>query len=462
MSGKKAYHVDMSAWFRRQIRDRVRALLEPGLLEGVRAETRAELQGDLDRMRSRQDRVDATVRRLGEQARHVEERTNQRLREHMAGVDERLQQQRDGFGAQLGEVRAQVAEQERALRADLDAARAEARRETAQLRLEVQQDKQRAAAAAAAWLDDARAMRDLIVDGLPHERYAPGALARLEQHLDTARTTLEQGHAEAALAGGQSAFHELSDLRVDLELKHREWTLLRAAALEALATVRRSADERAHRSMRAPDGRELVGSVGEVDHWARGELGVLRAKLADAEQAVRSADSPMSIDDLRRVVETSAPEYSRRLDDLVEEAEQRLIASQLRVNVAQEVVDTLDRVGGYLFVSGHYVGGDFREAYYTRLDLPNSESTIVVEVAPGQDGPLGSTVRILSYDDDTGSEDLRHARARDVTAALRGAGLAVPDPVAEPGKPDPKYIQIASGPAGETPGEVPVAGPRTG
>jgi hypothetical protein len=225
--------------------------------------------------------------------------------------------------------------------------------------------------------------------------------------------------------------------------------------------VRRSAEESAGRPLQGPDGRELVGSTGDVDHWARGELAVLRTKLADAERAVRADDSPMSLDDLRRVVETSAPEYARRLDDLVEEAEQRLVASQLRVNVAQEVVDTLDRVGGYLFVSGRYESEDFREAYYTRLDHPNGNK-IVVEVAPDDGGPLGSTVRILSYDRDVGSEDLRRARARDIADALRRRGLAVPDPVAEPGEPDPHYIEIASGPQDGTPGGVVVAGPRTG
>jgi hypothetical protein len=182
----------------------------------------------------------------------------------------------------------------------------------------------------------------------------------------------------------------------------------------------------------------------DVDHWSRGELGVIRAKLADAEHAVRTDDSPMSVDDLRRVIDTSAPEYARRLDEIVETAEQRLIASQLRVNVAQEVVDTLDRVGGYLFVSSHYEGEDLREAYYTRLDHPNGNQ-IVVEVAPEDSGPFGSTVRVLSYDRDIGAESLRRARARDIADALRRRGLAVPEPVTETGEPDRQYLEIASG-----------------
>ncbi|MGH3901240.1 MAG: hypothetical protein ACRDTA_23920 [Pseudonocardiaceae bacterium] len=445
MSGKKHYHIDMSEWFRQRIRQPLMRVLEPAVLDRLREQTRAEIERDLAAVHARQANVEQLVQGLSEQTRAVEEQTNRRLRDQLSGMERRLRE----VDAQLRtEVTGLLSEQDQRLRAEIVQERQQRKAEVQSLRAELTADKERAATSARAWLTDARAMRDLIEQTLPHERYAPGRLRQLDTRLGTAAANLDQGMFEAALAGGQDAFHELSELRLDIELRHREWSVLRTAASEALIVLQAMIEQSAHQPVRDEEGRQLPGVNMDVDHWSRGELGQLRAEVGASLSAVLTDAVSMSVDELRAVIETDAPRYQRRLDETVEQAEERLIASQLRVNVADEVVTTLDEVAGYLLDGGQYAGKDQREAFYATMTHPNGNE-IVVEVAPEPGGSSGSRLRVLSYDHDVGAEEQRRARATEIARQLRMRGLQVGDPDTEPGEPDPVLIKALR--AGELP-----------
>ncbi|GAA1592492.1 hypothetical protein GCM10009678_88380 [Actinomadura kijaniata] len=426
MSGAKRITVDEAAWRQAAAAAaRLRAVQRdvPALLDNVRRAQRAEADRVFAAIDERQRRLDESLADLSEQARTVERRAARHLREQ----NDRVRAAHEGLRA--GTARA-LADQERRLRAAL----AEGEREVAGLRA----DRERAAATAEQTLADARVEAAAIRDHLPHGRFAPGALDRLEHRLATAERNLASGLGGESLSLLQDTHLDLVELRADLALRDREWQSARLAALHALTVVAERVAFSAHPPAPDENGDPIAGLTYDVDHWSGGDLARLRAEVAARTERVAPADTPLTTDELRAVVRREAPDLERRLDEVVARAGTALLASQARMNVAAFVVGAVQEATGYTWTGNGYAAGDQRGAFLSRLAALN-DNEIVVEVAHEEDpngspGPL--TVRLRSLDHDTVSAEDLTARAREIVAVLRADGLPVGDPVAEPVPPE--------------------------
>ncbi|MFC5822272.1 hypothetical protein ACFPZ3_00240 [Nonomuraea insulae] len=427
----------MSEWFRTRVAAPLaRWAIDDSVMEEVRQRAMEGAQSGLQAMHDRQERVEQVVAGFSEQARQLEQDTNRRLREH----GEELEQRMLASGRELRrELRARLAERERALRAEIARARTERQEAFAktEARLGDLEDGRRVASrTATATLSEASAMRDLIAAAFPHERYEPGRLAALEQRFATVERNLAQGTPEAALGLAQTVYHELSDLRVTLELRHREWTGARSDAAQELDAVRAMIERDMDVSVSGLEGEEAVRF--DLGHWSMGELEQLRAEVAAAYARVRDEARPLATEELREIVESTAPRYRERWSEVAERAERRLLASQIRVNLADFVVTRLDQFAGFLLLEDEtgYAAQDKREAFYAKLRHPGGDE-IVIEVLTAEEDDSQNTLRVISYDEESGSQDQRLARSREITAHLRAHGVQVSDPETEPGAPDP-------------------------
>ncbi|MEU8395939.1 hypothetical protein AB0C28_12165 [Nonomuraea sp. NPDC048892] len=452
MSGKKQYHVDMSEWFRTRVAAPLaRWAIDDSVMEEVRRRAMEGAQDSLGEMRDRQERVEQVVAGFSTQTRLLEQETNRRLREHgeeltrrMLSADRELRRELSG----------RLAERERALRAEIAAERGERHKLEGRLD-DLEGGRRTAAQAAAATLAEAGALRDLIAATYPHERYEPGRLTALEQRFATVERNLAQGTPEAALGLAQTVYHELSDLRVTLELRHREWSGARSDAAQELDTVRAMIERDMDVSVAGMEGAEQ-GVRFDLGHWSMGELEQLRAEVAAAYDRVRDRvhdeAGPLGVEELREIVESTAPRYRERWSEIAERAERRLLASQIRVNLADFVVTRLDQFAGFLLLENEtgYAGQDQREAFYAKLRHPGGDE-IVIEVVTAESDDSQNTLRVISYDEESGSLDQRLARSREITAHLRANGVHVSDPETEPGAPDPvlREMRMLRGPAGQ-------------
>jgi hypothetical protein len=445
MSGELRFLVNLGSWFRDAAGRSIRQTVGPMIVDAaVREVVGRAMRTSTDRhtrdMQGRQEAADAALARLSERTRALEEGTERRLREHADQLAGRL----DASAAQTRDetreaVRAELAEQERTVLAAIDVERRERRDAVAALRSDVDElvgERASARAAAVDWLADAQAVHDLIEATLPHRRYSPGAVDGLARRLATARSTLADGHAQAALSAAQDAYHDLRDLRVDVELRHRDWVVASTDAAEALLTVQSVLERDTDFPVHGADGAELEGVRFDLRHWSAGELEALRAEVAGTLAAVGDEASPMGTPELRDVVDGAVPAYWRRWDEVVERAEMRLLGSQLRWEIADQMVTTLDQVGGYVLRDQTYAGGDERSAYYAKLSDPGGNE-IVVEVAPEPDDVTGNRARVLSYDRDASSEQARRARSEEILSLLRSRGIEISNSVCLPGEADP-------------------------
>ncbi|MDL4815218.1 hypothetical protein [Actinomadura opuntiae] len=428
MSGAKVISVDAAAWRDAQASARDLAKVRrdmPRLLRQVERAARADVERVRRETEARQDGTGRALAGLSEQAAKLEEETGRRLREH---------------GRQLAEGRERLAEQGERLAAEIARERAERRAGLAAVDArvgELRGESDAAAATARRLFEDARTMHDAIRDTLPHDRFAPGRLARLASRLAVARGNLEAHAAGYSLSQVQDLYLDLSELRADVERLALEWEAVRAEALAVLRTVAATIEDNAERPVPEAD----PGTVLDVDHWTDGGLGELRDEVARRVELVADPACPLDAAELRALITEAAPEYEGRLDALVERAAARIVASQLRVNVAEQVVEVLEGQG-FAWSDNTYAAGDERRAFFSRLRHRADGGEVVVEVAPDGDGS-GFTLRILSYEDDP-DEAARRERSMAVSRALRAEGLDAGDPAEEGGEPDPGLRDFAA------------------
>ncbi|MEU7830562.1 hypothetical protein [Nonomuraea sp. NPDC049129] len=407
MSGTKRIMVDETAWNSAQRAAGKLAQVQrelPGMLENIRRQNMADLNRVQTTLSRRQDQVEKDLSALSANTRQLE-----------AWVGVELRKQADA----LTDVRKETRKTAEQLRRDIRRERSERQAQIEKLSERVDDLKagrERASEVARALYQDARVMHD-VVEGLPHERFAPGRLDRLHQRLADAGRMLQEQEPAYSLATVQQLYHDLSELRADVQLLETEWLRTQAEALAALHRVAETG--RLNAEVPVPD---LPGATVDVDHWTDGGLSALLAEIQERTRIATGEQSPLTVEELRAIIVQVAPGYETRLDSLAERAGRRVIAAQFRANTAEQVIDALTDQG-FAFVEETYEEGDFRAAHYSKLRHHDS-SEVVVEVAPH--GDTGMSIRVLSYDDER-SQNRRSQRAQDLSQVLRQNGVPVGD-----------------------------------
>ncbi|MFE7036767.1 hypothetical protein ACFU9Y_41385 [Streptomyces sp. NPDC057621] len=441
MSGRKRIQVEETEWYRLQreasrFKDVQRNL--PRLIEEVRRQTHGDLERVFGVIEDRQRSVEQAVEGFSEQTRRLETETQRRLRAQALRMSEEL---RATAGELRKETRDAIAEQEHRLQCEIAEERRQRREDVQRLSTELDelvQDREHAAALARDVLSDARLMHGLVRESLPHDQQVDGRLGSLEQQLDRAEDNIAQGRFDAALATAQSAYRELGELRVELEHRAREWSFLQIRAHEQIRIVQLLIRDNACQEVRGAEGELLDGVELDVDYWTHGELTALQTETAALEERIRDTERPPEADELRDILENRAPAFEQRLSQLVSRANQRLISSQQRVNLAESVVRTLEGATAYELDEVTYLGRDEREAFFAKL-VHSNQNEIVIEIAPAAGDSGVCVLRVFSYDYDTAARDELDDRGRVIYRAMRAEGVPVSEPQAEEGEPDPAY-----------------------
>lgn len=440
MSGEKRITVDAAAWAGAQaaaarLRDVNRDI--PAMFDAVRREQETQLSRITEETRNRQEAMERNLAGLSEQTRKLERQMTRRLQDRAATL---LAQMRQANAELRVETRQFVEQAEARLAADLDQERRQREQEVLSLNEALgalRGDRDRALEQARTLLADDGMLRDAIDADLPHERFAPGRLAGLRQRFALAQGNIDSGLGETALAQAQEIYMQLAELRTEVELRYQEWQAAQVAASAAVTALVEQIKINSSLEVTGTDGKLMDGVTLDVDFWSEGELAELRARVDQLSSRVTDEADPPDLPELRVIVQREVPQLDEQLTAIVGRAGARQFASQVRVNLAETVVTTLERTTGYAWEPGQatYAGEDPRRAFFSKLVAPD-DSEIVVEVAPDEDGE-SCVLRILSFDAGEPNEEARVERVHAIAASLRDQGLKVGDPAAEADLPDP-------------------------
>ena len=194
-----------------------------------------------------------------------------------------------------------------------------------------------------------------------------------------ARSNIQSGVNEAAIANAQQTYLDLADLRLELEQKEQEWQLLYNSAWEDLRSL--IAEVQANRECEIEVGKdsETEKFKFEVDYWVDGRLSKYEEQLAELESRLKAGELTLSTEQVIQLgAEITALQPT--LGEIVEQAKLAILGSQLRAEIADRVVEVLDSLGYTLVNSDDavYEGDDERNAYVVKVKNIAGDEVVTV------------------------------------------------------------------------------------
>jgi hypothetical protein len=286
----------------------------------------------------------------------------------------------------------------------------------------VYQDYAQRSAVAGQWLDDYTRLSAFLRENYAVDFFYPGMTARVEQQVAQVEGNFNSGFFDAALLASQHGFQELSELRLELEACHTEWNLLFLAAWEGVSQEIAQVENSFYVPAYDLDGNELAYLV-DVDFWQPGVLDQLHFALSEMGRQLLDQENLPGIDVLRNWLSDTLPALHQKLGNAVIDARVKTINSQLRINVADLVVQALQEQG-FTLAACAYAEDDQRQGYGARLsNLEGNE--VIIQVSPSGEAVGENELQIQSLDAEERTEHELERRWQEINQSLRHCGVDV-------------------------------------
>lgn len=350
-----------------------------------------------------------TARRMGEQQREfsqvvgqvrgelrdLAQDTTRRLEQHRRDFDRKLQQQKQELQNQVKKVSERVSNlEERA---------------------------QREASMATHAVQLAEEKHNFISETTRHDKFAPGQLDRISFEVEQAQRNLADS-PPAALAQAQTAWLKLVQLQEEVIDAQQEWEAYRAAALQqALVVLELAEINRWCEGIDFDNSGQSVGKV-DIDHWSQGRLHQFIQTTADLVQRIKT-DETITTGELKALVEWELPLLDKQQEEIVQSARLEEVSSQLRINVADRVLQALESQR-FFHVDDTYEGQDMRAGFVAKAKHADG-AEVSICVMPVEGHPGQHALHINSYDFNTSNQREVELRQQAILDTLQQQGLAI-------------------------------------
>lgn len=281
------------------------------------------------------------------------------------------------------------------------------------------------------WANDTQQLLNAIDSAYRHEKFQPGALAKLQNELILIHGNIQNGDYEAAISASQQTYLRAKTLQMVLEQLEMEWnTSLNAARLSAAELIALcDAQQLAEFAIDTEEGVQNVKA--EIDFWTNGRLSEVRRHAEDEQRRLEHSED-MSLDDLRKSI-AKTQQTKQIVELLAEQAKEALIASQLRNNIGQTIEQAL-LDAGWEITDSAYEGEDFRGAIHVKLqNYAKDELVTIITPEYTSEQTIRNRVNISFFDRSSNDENNRLQRLRNITQLLRENGLECSPPACTPG-----------------------------
>jgi hypothetical protein len=427
MSGLKKATVTLSENEYRKLHDaqmRLRFLERkvPDMLEEAQEAGNALLWENVSLLRDRQQEYQELVNGFDDQVRHLESVTG----ESLAAYQENFYASLQNVAGDLLDHTSQALAEQNQLFLDLYTQENNLRQEQlSHLEHQIttlQGSARQKRAYAMQWIDAARKLANFLQVKYDANKFAPGQVEKLGMELQLCLQNLNQGMPEAALLNAQQTFSRLSELRGDLERKQNEWSVLyQACRLTAHRFYTILAG-----SQRLPaldtDGNELPYEI-DVDFWCGRKLSRLAEKTRNVLQQLQKDQAILDAPALNQLIQTDFPAFQEELDKLIVDARLAALNSQVRINIADLVVQALEQQG-FVLQESKYSNNDQRKAFSARVqNLEGSE--VIIQVMPVAGDAGKNELQLHSLDKDQRTEHELRQRSQEISRTLNEYGLVV-------------------------------------
>ena len=139
------------------------------------------------------------------------------------------------------------------------------------------------------------------------------------------------------------------------------------------------------------EGEELHVDI-DLDYWSNGRYAILGTAAEKLLSMLDENAQEFTMDDLDMVAARIIPKYKQEFDDIIFEARQNAINSQLKINVAYLAMKALEK-HGFSLDNARYENDDMRDSFSAVLNGLDG-SNIILEVSPDPDGNSTNTLSV--------------------------------------------------------------------
>jgi hypothetical protein len=272
------------------------------------------------------------------------------------------------------------------------------------------------------WLKAASVINQFIQENYDHNRFTPDAVRQYETRLIQAQNNITQNLPEAAITAAQEAYNNFSELRLELEKRQSEYQLLiNRVSLEAQKLHSLLASNQLVPAIDL-DGSPLPYNI-TVNYWTDGEFDHLVQEFDHTLAEFVESDHPGTTSELHHLIDDYFPFIQDKIGDLVFDARMNVLNAQLRMNIAEIVVDALSGQG-YALDSSYFLAGDERDAYQANL-INYEGSQVVVKVDPVESQAAVNELHLFASDAQEKTSHELKQRALEIRRALQSTGLEV-------------------------------------
>ena len=381
MSGEKCSYVRVEQNEYNRLRNQARRQdhVEQNMRNEINRRTQQmnqELNQRMQQMNQRFAHQENQMAGMSEGVRQFQQETNQRLQRQAQQFHKGLESLQTQVVEQREEYTRLIREQSKNLARELDRHKTETKNQIIQLSETIAKKESNQKQRAFIWQQDTKQFLDGLGQGTRHDKFKPGAIDKLRAELQLAEGNLQQGDNQAAIASSQQSFLRAHELQAELAMLEMEWEAELQVAKQKVAELLSlcEAQKECQFSLDTEEGVSVVD--GQIDYWTEGGLKALEQKaIEEAKQLENPKD--LSLDELKASIEQSEQWYQQAFL-LTDQARDAIIASQLRVDMAERIADTLAE-SNWEAVDNTYEGEDERKAVHVKfINLQGDEIVTII------------------------------------------------------------------------------------
>lgn len=359
----------------------------------------SSLKSDMRQAAEQHNRQLLEQRRLVlQEMQELESRSDQKVDNLRSWAKERLDEQRNEYNRIAQQQQGQINK----LKQDID---------------QINQREEKRTKRASDYLSDLEILIQSTDKNFPHDRFKPGGLDKIRRQLLAARQQLNEDAPAATIATVQAAHFDLMDLESEVRDREAEFEITYRTVADAVGGLFASVRQNRHIQL------EKDATLQEVNYWTQGRYQLLEDEVRDLKNHIDLHKDDLTTEALNAYLE-DLETLTNKQEELVEEAVERIISSQLRAEMSDVVIAKLEQQGYQVKNDERgYEENDQRSAYMVKLH--NLAGIEVVTVISPDKQTYQNVLSVNTYNEDRFDDAAKRRRNEDILAALGDGGLTL-------------------------------------
>lgn len=269
------------------------------------------------------------------------------------------------------------------------------------------------------WIRNTHDLITFIDTSYRHTQFAPSRLVILIEDLDQAVQNFDLGLYEAALVNSQNIYRRASELRVAMERDEKQWNICYSIALKKINQLMEKIQNQKEFNYQSENNKEKQKF--DLEFWSKGKWGELWQKAKRYKTQLVEHPEQLSIADLRIWITDTFQQFDFELDSIVNDAIRDLINSQIRTNIADMVMQALQKQG-YTLDNSEFSGKDVRQSFFfTARNIAGNAIRVLVNPGEAEKNEL----QLEAIDQRPQTEYFLKRRADEIAHSLQKVGLSI-------------------------------------